>query len=112
MRNLLFLFTAWLFIAGAVIAAPSSGATASPLDRVFHQETLSQDLQDIVTSGELSKKQCLALQSYISIAQASNVNESVAGRTYRQLFKQAQAFNPKKHESHSDGTPPPFAKPN
>lgn len=102
-----------LLLGGWLLPGLSACAGHSALDQVYDRATEMRDLQAIRAAGELSDQQCHAVQRYISRAQTSNVNQPVAGRTYRQLARQARNFKPEKYvapATDSLATPPPFGQ--
>ena len=110
MRQLLFSCC----IAGAVALSSCTPAqSVRPIDRIYSRATSGQDLQAIGAAGELSNKQLVALHSYLLNAPLANVHQPLAGLTYRQLFKNAERFNPADYATPPDsmGMPPPFVKP-
>jgi hypothetical protein len=83
-----------------------------PLDKVYSPATVANDLRAIHDAGQLTTAQCQQLLGYIAVAPLSNVQQPLAGLTYRQLAKKAQEFK-QQHAAPADSmeTPPPFKLP-
>ena len=75
------------------IALTAFVSCSDPLDKLYNEETIMEDLQSIVDRDKVSKQDLENLAYYVM---AANFNEiSLEGKTYRQLIEEANNFTEK-----------------
>jgi hypothetical protein len=68
----------------------SFASCSNPLDRVYNENTLSEDLEIIVARDKAYKADMENLAYYLTFMQISG--DSLEGKTYRELIKSANEF--------------------
>ena len=64
---------------------------SNPLDKVYNEETIMEDLQSIVARDKVSKQDLENLAYYVMLADYNEI--SLDGKTYRQLIEEANKFS-------------------
>ena len=71
------------------LAIAAFASCSDPLDKVYDEETVMDDLQSIIARDKVSKEELENLAYYVMAANFNDIN--LAGKTYRQLIKEANS---------------------
>lgn len=75
-------------------------ACNNPMGKPYNEETIKEDLKEIVDSKKISEEDTKMLLGYIMLSKMGH--KDIEGKTYQQLLDEAKEFKKKREEASAE----------